>query len=106
MIGLNTRKMIMLALENDREATQAERIAIAAICDGKNTLTDPQPLDRVIKREQVAAVFGRSVKWVDWEANRKGTLLERVHLGGARAAGFSEASVRAALAARKGQEAA
>lgn len=101
-----TRKQIMLALEGDPDATQAERSAIMAALDGRNQLTDPQPLDRVLKREQVASVFGKTAKWVDWEAKRPGTLLERVYLGGTRSAGFSEASVRAALAARKGKEAA
>lgn len=102
----STIQVIKVALEGDPEATQAERKAVLAALDIRNTqLTDPTPLDRVIKRKKVAELFGKTEKWVDWEARREGTLLERVYLGGSRSAGFSEASVRAALSARKGKAA-
>ena len=101
-----TRKVILLALEGDTEATKVERDAVRAALDARNaTPTNPEPLDRVLTRKQVAAIFGKCEKWVDWEARRPGTKLERVYLGGVRCAGYSEKSVRAALTNRKGDKA-
>lgn len=95
--------MITLAVENDPEATQAERDAIAAAL--KNPTGTGEDFDQVLDPKRVAELFGKSRKWVDWEAKREGTLLRRVYLGGTRSAGFSAASVKAALAAATSPEA-
>lgn len=100
-----TRKQIMLALEGDPEATQAERNAITAALDNRNTTSTGTELDQVLDPQRVATLFGKSRKWVDWAAKQEGTLLRRVYLGGTRSAGFSAASVKAALEAATSPEA-
>lgn len=117
----NTQQMIMLALGSDPEATQAERDAVRALLEAfrrmttqeeivalrvtlenghkLDQLTNPEPLDRVLKREEVARIFGFSTKAVDYYG-RIG-VLRRVQLGGKRSSGYSEQSVRDLLAGRK-----
>ena len=96
--------MIKLALENDPEATPAERDAVAAALNNPTT-GDQLGGVQVIDPQRVAELFGKSRKWVDWEAKREGTLLRRVYLGGTRSAGFWVESVKAALAAATSPEA-
>ena len=66
----------------------------------ENRFADATPMDRVVGRQEVQQLFGfKSPKSVDQYA-RKG-ILERVTLpGNSRASGFSESSVRRALASR------
>lgn len=94
----------MLALENDPEATHAERSALKAALNNKLT-GDGTQLDQVLTPQRVAELFGKSRKWVDWASKQEGTLLRRVYLGGTRSAGFSAASVKAALEAATSPEA-
>jgi len=74
--------------------------------DGKTVASDdPNALDSVMTRSEVAHAFHKTTKWVDWECKRPGTLLRRVYLGGTRSSGYSRASVRAALEAATSPEA-
>ena len=59
--------MIKLALENDPEATPAERDAVAAALNNPTT-GDQLGGVQVIDPQRVAELFGKSRKWVDWEA--------------------------------------
>ena len=60
-------------------------------------ITTPQPFGRIIRRKQLAELASHSLKWVDLEAGREGTLLKKVYNAKGRAIGFTEASVRALL---------
>lgn len=67
------------------------------------TLTTPHPFGRVIRRKQLAELANRSIKWVDIEAARKGTVLVKVRNAAGRSIGFTEASVRALLGCSIGE---
>lgn len=53
-----------------------------------------QPIGRIIRRRQLAELASHSLKWVDLEAARKGSVLVRVRNAAGRTIGFTEASVR------------
>lgn len=98
----STIKLIRVALEADETIAATERDAIQnAIINHSWAPIEKTTIDRVLKRKEVAALFGKTTQWVDWQARQPHTLLERVCLGGARSCGYSESSVRAALSSRK-----
>jgi len=64
---------------------------------GGAAITTPQPFGRIIRRKQLAELANHSLKWVDLEANRKGSVLVKVRNAAGRSIGFTEASVRTLL---------
>ena len=95
----NTRTIIKAAVAADSTITPQQLAAGMAALEGKTAVgfTQAEPLDRVLTRQQVAEIIGKSVKSVDIYG-RKG-VFRRVCFGGARSCGYSEASVREALSA-------
>ena len=55
------------------------------------------PIGRVIRRRQLAALANHSLKWVDLEASRQGSVLVKVRNAAGRTIGFTEDSVRSLL---------
>jgi hypothetical protein len=60
-------------------------------------LAASQPIGRIIRRRQLAILANHSLKWVDLEASRQGTVLVKVRNANGHAIGFTEESVRELL---------
>lgn len=101
----NTRTIVTAALAADSSVTQAMANAALRILEGKTAdgLTNQEPMDRVLTRQQVAEILHKNPRTVSVYA-RQGRI-RRIIGGtlGKRASGYSEESVRAYL---KGQAAA
>ena len=95
---VNTKKAIKPMLELDPTISPEQIAAAIEALEGKSkpTIVSAAPISRNLSREQVAEIFGKSVKTIDlW--GRRG-ILERVMIAGSsRAAGYSEESVRKVL---------
>lgn len=83
-----------------KEMIHAAQVAVVDILNGRTAihLVDQTPIDRIVTREQVAEIGNVSPKTVTKWANRG--LIRRVYggIGGKRATGYTESSVRAFLA--------
>lgn len=99
-----TEQMIRLAIQSDETITDKglieKVVAVLTGTDAANRLVDISPMDRVLSRCEVQNLFGfKSPKSVDQYARKN--IFERVTLpGNSRACGYSESSVRRALASR------
>lgn len=61
--------------------------------------------DQVISRREVARLFGKSVKWVDYVSRRADCPFRRIRIGSSRrACGFSANSVQEALSSTSQKE--
>lgn len=93
-----TEQILRVAFANDPSimAEDAER-AIAILCG----TSEEKECDRILTRREVAAIFGKSPKCIDWYAQQG--IIRRVYLTGRgkrrqQAAGFSRRSVLEAIA--------
>lgn len=99
-----TEQIIRLAVQTDETIMDKGLIEkVLAVLSGTsldNRLVDVTPMDRVLSRSEVQSLFGfKSPKSVDQYARKN--IFERVTLpGNSRACGYSESSVRKALASR------
>jgi len=99
-----TEQIIRVAIQSDETIADKGLIEkVLAMLTGTgsdNRLVDTSPMDRVLSRSDVQSLFGfKSPKSVDQYARKN--IFERVTLpGNSRACGYSESSVRKALAAR------
>ncbi len=98
----NTISRIRSVLAEDPSVRRAQVRAVVEVLTGDTAkpFRDPRPLDGVITRQTVADLLGVSPRTVANYVARG--ILEPVRLGakGARALGYSESSVRAALQRR------
>ena len=92
-----TKQMIELSLGQDETIQPEIKAAIIGILEGKTEVVPAAqaPLDRVLSRLQVAALFGCRPENVDYYG-RMG-YIRRVSITGKQAHGYSEQSVREAL---------
>ena len=92
-----TKQMIELSLGQDETIQPEIKAAIIGILEGKTEVVPAAqaPLDRVLSRLQVAALFGCRPENVDYYG-RMG-YIRRVSITGKQAQGYSEQSVREAL---------
>lgn len=100
-MNATTETIVIATLAGDASVSPQERQAVLDILKGKTAagLTNPQPLDRVLTRVQVAEILNCSTKTVTRYARRG--IIRPLCLGekSKRASGgYSEASVREALA--------
>ncbi len=97
-----TEQIIRVAIQSDETIADKGLIekVLAMLTGSDNQLVDSSPMDRVLSRSDVQSLFGfKSPKSVDQYARKN--IFERVTLpGNSRACGYSESSVRKALAAR------
>lgn len=97
-----TEQIIRVAIQSDETIADKGLIekVLAMLTGSDNQLVDSSPMDRVLSRSDVRSLFGfKSPKSVDQYARKN--IFERVTLpGNSRACGYSESSVRKALAAR------
>ena len=94
----STKQLIEISLGQDDTIQPEIKAAIIGILEGKNEVVMPvaqAPLDRVLSRLQVAALFGCKPENVDYYG-RMG-YIRRVSITGKQAQGYSEQSVREAL---------
>ena len=98
-----TEQMIVLALQADDTISQDEKSRVLSILRGEKRVENGGGLDRVLSRSTVQKIFSfKSPKSVDQYA-QKG-VFSRIYLpGSSRAVGYSEQSVRLALAGRRKQ---
>ena len=91
-----TKNAINAICATDPSITPAMLKQALHILDGKTAtaFTDPEPMDRVLTRQQVAEIMHKDVRTVSVYA-RKG-LIRKISCGelGKRASGYSEQSVR------------
>lgn len=66
-------------------------------CIPNASVLTAQPIGRIIRRRQLAELANHSLKWVDIEAARKGSVLVKARNASGRTIGFTEASVRKLL---------
>lgn len=92
-----TKQLIEISLGQDDTIQPEIKAAIIGILEGKTEvlLAAQAPLDRVLSRLQVAALFGCKPENVDYYG-RMG-YIRRVSITGKQAQGYSEQSVREAL---------
>ncbi len=88
-----TLTVIKYALNADRTIKPDVRASVISALSGNAVMAAPVPV-RVWSRADVAEVFNRSLPWVDKVA-AKGILKKIAVPGASRAAGFTDASVRA-----------
>ena len=91
---------VMLAPSFTKEKINAALAALFSELDGSGTrtITNAEPLDRVLSAAQVASIIGRSKKTVTELGKRGKIRAVRFGAGRQRASGYSEESVRAFLA--------
>lgn len=96
-----TKQIVKAALAADSTLSEQTKVAVLSTLEGKTAagLIKTAPLDRVLTRQQVAEIIGKSVKSVDVYGRRG--VFKRVNFGGSRSSGYSEASVREAMEAQK-----
>lgn len=104
MATSETRQMVGLLLKNDPTVGQDVRTEVLRIIDGKATpgLADDRPMDRALTRDDVAKLMGVKPRTVTYYARRGIIRPLRYGAKGVRASGYSEQSVRAAMAAAAG----
>ena len=92
-----TKQLIEISLGQDDTIQPEIKAAIIGILEGKTEVVPAAqaPLDRVLSRLQVAALFGCRPENVDYYG-RMG-YIRRVSITGKQAQGYSEQSVREAL---------
>lgn len=92
-----TKQLIEISLGQDDTIQPEIKAAIIGILEGKTEVlpATQAPLDRVLSRLQVAALFGCKPENVDYYG-RMG-YIRRVSITGKQAQGYSEQSVREAL---------
>jgi len=94
----NTKTAIKSILEIDQTIDPKQIVAAIRVLEGKSSdaLVAPDPIPRVLSREQVAELTKRDAKTIDqWGRTGK---LKRIYLdGGKRSIGYSEESVRRVL---------
>lgn len=92
-----TKQLIEISLGQDDTIQPEIKAAIIGILEGKTEVVPAAqaPLDRVLSRLQVAALFGCKPENVDYYG-RMG-YIRRVSITGKQAQGYSEQSVREAL---------
>lgn len=95
----STKQIVKAALAADTTITPQQASAAISTLEGKTAagLVQSAPLDRVLTRQQVAEIIGKSVKSVDVYGRRG--VFRRVKFGRTRSSGYSEASVREAMQA-------
>ena len=99
-----TEQIIRVAVQSDETIVDKglveKALAVLTGASLDNRLVDNAPMDRVLSRSEVQGLFGfKSPKSVDQYARKN--IFERVTLpGNSRACGYSESSVRKALASR------
>ena len=90
-----TKQLIEIAFTQDESIPDEVKNAVVEILEGKQPIGQREPLDRILSRLQVAAVFGCRPENVDYYG-RMG-YIRRVSITGKDAQGYSEQSVREAL---------
>lgn len=97
-----TEKAVGALLACDPSITQEQIRSAIATLSGKasDALTDPTPIDRALPRDAVAKILGVSRRTVTLYARRGIIRACRFGEGGKRACGYSERSVREAMAKR------
>lgn len=92
-----TKQLIEIAFTQDESIPAEVKSAVVEILEGKKPIgqTEREPLDRILSRLQVAALFGCRPENVDYYG-RMG-YIRRVSITGKDAQGYSEQSVREAL---------
>lgn len=100
MATSETKQMVGLLLKNDPTVEQDVRTEVLRIIEGKATpgLADTSPMDRALTREDVAKLMGVKPRTVTYYARRGLIRPLRYGAKGVRAMGYSEQSVRAAMA--------
>lgn len=100
MATSSTRQMIALLMKDDPTITDDVRTEVLHLIDGKATpgLTDTSPIDRTLTRDEVASIMGIGKRTVCYYAKRGIIRPLRHGAMGKRAVGYSEQSVRAAMA--------
>lgn len=96
----STKTALVAMMGVDPSISKPQADAALAILSGESAagLTNPEPIDRALSREAVAQLLGVSKRTVTQYA-RCGVIRPlRFGAGGKRAVGYSEMSVRAALA--------
>lgn len=99
----NTIDLVRLALKGDGTITPDVQEEVIALLEGKRHtgLTDNTPIDRCLSREEVAKIMGVSPRTITSYA--KEGIIASICNGtqGKRASGYSEKSVREAMAKRR-----
>ena len=91
----HTKEIIKHTIEMDVTVPKHVRETIICVLDDKPIPNAPKPLDRILSRSQVAAVFGCSVQMVDYYA-RNG-YLQPASITGKQSQGYLESDIRHAL---------
>lgn len=100
MATSGTRDIIGAAMKADPTVTQEVREEVLHLLDGKANagLIDHRPMDRALTRDEVCKLMGVRPRTVTYYARRGLIRPLRYGAKGVRAMGYSEQSVRAAMA--------
>lgn len=92
-----TAKAVNAILKADPSLSNADRNRILSSIHTRESAEQPKPKQpRILRRHEVASLFGKSLRWVD-DLARSGMLCRRVLQGRKRAVGFLSTDVEALM---------